>query len=284
MSVYHLAPHPVSYQNSTALTFSPTALTLIQTATDAVLIDAPVTIAQGAELTSWVQQTIQGKQLKGIMVTHGHGDHFFSAPRIIENFPGAKIFVDSKVLAHMHDQYEPFTYESVWSSLFPGGQIASANISDGLISLLDEADPKVVLADGHELQVVQVGQSDTYNSTVIHVPSLDLVVGGDVIYGSCHQALAEDATPELRQAWRISLEEAEKLCPTTVVPSHMVPSDDYSPTHIHETRRYIDTWEVESAKASTWEELEDARQAAFPGRDGSFILRYTSQAPFNATF
>ena len=283
VSVYHLAPHPVSYQDSTALTFSPTAFTLLHTATEAILIDSPATKAQGDELYAWIHSTIPGKKLKGIMVTHGHGDHFFSAPQIASQFPGAKIFVTKDVLAHMRQQYEPELYVSFWGNLFAGGQIDDSGIPDSIVDLLPDTNPAVSLGR-HEVQIVPVGQGDTYNSTVIHVPSIDLVVGGDVIYGTCHQLLVEDATPELRQAWKNSVAKVEKLCAKVVVPSHMLPDEGYGPEHVAETKRYIDVWETKRAKATNWEELEGAMKGAFPGRDGSFILRWTSQAPFGADF
>jgi glyoxylase-like metal-dependent hydrolase (beta-lactamase superfamily II) len=284
VSVYHLPPHPVTYQNSTALTFSPTAFTLIHTAHEALLIDAPATIAQGSELAAWLHATIPNKRLRGVMITHGHGDHFFSAPQIAGEFPGAQIFATRDVLEHMQQQYDADFYGSFWGTLFPGGQIEDRVIENREVSVLEEMDGKVVLEGGHEVTVVEVGQGDTYNSTVIHVPSIGLVVGGDVVYGTCHQLLVEDATPELRSAWRKSLDKVQSLCPKVVVPSHMLPGEGYAAEHVQETKRYIDVWEAERAKAGTWQELEAAMVAAFPARDGSFILRWTSQAPYDAAF
>ncbi len=74
VDVYHQAPASVVYQNSTELSFSPTAFALIHGKHDAVLIDAPATIAQGHALADWIHRIIPGKQLKKIYITHGHGD------------------------------------------------------------------------------------------------------------------------------------------------------------------------------------------------------------------
>lgn len=288
VSVYHLPPHAVSYQNSTTLTFSPTAFTLMHTSHEALLIDAPATTAQGDAVLSWLREVLPPhKRLRGVMVTHGHGDHFFSAPQIVREFPGAKIYATGDVAAHMRQQYDEEFYGSFWGALFPGGQIDDTPIEEAQVSVLEGEGAGVWLhgdEGAHEVKVVQVGQGDTYNSTVVHVPSVGLVVGGDVVYGSCHQLLVEDATPELRDAWRKSLHEVERLCAKVVVPSHMLPGEGYGAEHVKETRRYIDVWEAERAKASTWEELEGGLVEAFPERDGSFILRWSSQAPFGADF
>lgn len=74
--VYHLAPKPVVYQDSTDLMFSPMAFTRYAGKHEAVLVDALATPAQGEQLAAWVSRIIPGKNLKTTYVTHGHGDHF----------------------------------------------------------------------------------------------------------------------------------------------------------------------------------------------------------------
>lgn len=118
---------------------------------------------------------------------------------------------------------------------------------------------------------------------MLHVLSLDLVVGGDVVYGNCHQLFAEDYTPGLRQLWADSLDRVAALKPRYVVPSHTKPGDGFRPLHVQETKRYIRRWEATLAESGTWEELEASMKESFPERDGSFILRWSSQAPFNAS-
>jgi hypothetical protein len=36
--------------------------------------------------------------------------------------------------------------------------------------------------EGHDLVIVEVGPTDAVDSTVLHVPDVELVVAGDVIY------------------------------------------------------------------------------------------------------
>nr|KAK5446148.1 hypothetical protein LTR18_004067 [Exophiala xenobiotica] len=279
VDVYHQLPASVVYQNSTELSFSPTAFTLIHGKHDAVLIDAPATIAQGHALANWIQQTIPGKQLKKIYITHGHGDHFFTGPIIQKRYPGAQVVAKKDVYDHMLQQYQPETFAFVWESLFPGGQVT------------DTPNPAKVLPEngtfyleGHALRAVEVGQSDTYNTTVLHVPDLDLVVGGDVVYGHCHQLFAEDSTTALRKEWLSSLDKVAALKPKLVIPPHMQAHDGYRPSHIDETKQYIRVWEQLQANSSSWQELEARTTKNFPDRTGNFILRWSSQAPFNASF
>lgn len=279
--VYHLPPAPVHYQNSTHLSFSPTAFTLLQASKQAVLIDAPATSAQASNLTSWVKSQLGPKKtLRYIYITHGHGDHFFTAPQICAQFPGCQVVAKRDVNERMQSQYLEPLWSTLWLALFPG-QIASRAFNADVI--LPRHDHGGFDIEGHVLRSVEVGQGDTYNSTVLHVPSLGLVVGGDVVYGKCHQLFAEGYTPQLRQLWVDSLDRVAALKPRFVVPSHTKPGDGFRASHVRETKRYIRTWEATFANSGTWQELEAGMKKAFPERDGSFILRWSSQAPFNAS-
>jgi glyoxylase-like metal-dependent hydrolase (beta-lactamase superfamily II) len=277
--VYHLAPAQVHYQNRTDLSFSPTAFTLIQASKHAVLVDAPATGAQASNLTEWIKSQLGPKKtLRYIYVTHGHGDHFFTAPQICAQFPSCQVVAKRDVNDHMQSQYLDPLWSTLWLELFPG-QITSRSFNADFILPQDGG----FTIDGHVLESVEVGQGDTYNSTVLHVPSLGLVIGGDVVYGKCHQLFAEDYTPHLRQLWVDSLDRVAALKPRYVVPSHMKPGDGFWPSHVQETKRYIRTWEATLQKSGTWQALEAGMKKSFPERDGSFILRWSSQAPFNAS-
>ena len=277
--VFHLPAAPVLYQNSTELSFSPTAFTLIQASKHAVLVDAPATEAQASNLTAWIKATLgPHKTLQYIYITHGHGDHFFTAPQICAQFSGCQIIAKKDVNEHMLQQYLDPLWTTLWVALFPG-QITSKPFNASRI-LPESGSFKL---ESHIIKAVEVGQGDTYNSTVLHVPDLSLIVGGDVVYGNCHQLFAEDYTPQLRQLWVDSLDRVASLKPKYVVPSHTIPGDGFAPLHVRETQRYIRTWEGNMAKSRTWEELEAKMKKAFPKRDGSFILRWSSQAPFNAS-
>lgn len=276
--VYHLAPEPVIYQNSTDLSFSPTSFTLVSGEKEAILIDAPATIAQGEELATWISTTVPGKELKAIYITHGHGDHFFSARSIQEIYPNVEVLATSDTAAHIAQQYEEPLYSLVWTTLFPNKLDAkpievTTLPADGIFHL-----------EGHVLQAVEVGQGDTYNSTILHVPDLDLVVTGDVVYGDCHQLFAEDNTPELRALWLQSIDKVAALQPSVVIPSHQTPDTGYSSDHIAQTKEYIQYYEEMLPKAKSWQELESAMKTRFSDRDGTFILRWSSQAPFDAAF
>jgi glyoxylase-like metal-dependent hydrolase (beta-lactamase superfamily II) len=64
--------------------FSPLATTLIYGETNAVLAEAPLTRSQATVVGDWVEA--RGKNLTHIFASHGHGDHWFTAPMLAERF------------------------------------------------------------------------------------------------------------------------------------------------------------------------------------------------------
>lgn len=120
----------------------------------------------------------------------------------------------------------------LWEPMFPG-QIDSTPVP------AEPLESNIVELEGNELHVVEVGHSDTDNTTVLHVPSLDLVVAGDVAYNGVHMYLAESAGGD-RDAWLDALDVVEKFHPKTVVAGHKDQTmDDDASRVLAQTRAYL---------------------------------------------
>src|SRR5260370_24693197 len=83
----------------------PISSTLISGESDAVLVDAPITVEQARALANWV--VARGKNLTTIYATHGHGDHFFGTSAVLERFPGARFVARPEVIQIMREQASP---------------------------------------------------------------------------------------------------------------------------------------------------------------------------------
>ena len=68
--------------------WSPQSTTLIFGDHDAVLVDPPFTTKQAGAVSDWVRAS--GKRLTHIFITHGHGDHWFTAGVLANQF-GAQV-------------------------------------------------------------------------------------------------------------------------------------------------------------------------------------------------
>jgi glyoxylase-like metal-dependent hydrolase (beta-lactamase superfamily II) len=207
--------------------FSPLSITLISGRRDAVLVDPPLTIAQTAEVGDWVEST--GKNLTHVFATHGHGDHWFGAAELADRF-GAQVVATAGTIEQMHRNLA--IREVFWDALFPG-QIPSTGV------VATEAVDHRIDLEGHLLEIVEVGHSDTDDTSVLHVPDLGLVVAGDVIYNGVHQFLRE-AQGDGIAAWQRAIDTVEALDPRFIVAGHKDRSlDDDATRTIRETREYL---------------------------------------------
>ncbi|KAL7917429.1 Metallo-hydrolase/oxidoreductase [Trichoderma austrokoningii] len=268
-------PNPVSFagQNSTEpWVFNPTTFTLITTPNEAVLVDTPILKSRAEPVAAWIAEIIEHRTLSTIYITHGHGDHFFAAGTIQEKFPDAVIRATNGTYHHMLDQVAPALWDGLWVPTFP--ELAEAGPPDLHVEVLPEGAEHFTL-DGHKFQAVEVAGGDIESSTVLHVPDLSLVVGGDVIYGTIFQYLAENTTPQLRQHWIEALDQIAALRPKVVVPSHRKFTDNFGVDHLSSTQEYIRTWSKADAETKTWQDFEEAITRAYPERYGNFILRFS---------
>ncbi|WP_349319160.1 MBL fold metallo-hydrolase [Mycolicibacterium canariasense] len=209
--------------------FSPLSITLILGEADAVLVDAPLTTDQAAAVGDWVAST--GKNVTHIVATHGHGDHWFTAGLLAERFH-SRVVASAGTIRQMHRNVA--IREGFWDRLFPN------QIPDSPVTAVTTPGDQLSL-EGHNVQIVAVGHSDTDDTSVVHVPDLQLVVAGDVIYNGVHQYLAESADGG-RDAWRKAIDVVEGLRPRWIVAGHKNKElDDDAARAITATREYLDT-------------------------------------------
>ncbi len=115
---------------------------------------------------------------------------------------------------------------------------------------------EVIDLEGHELRPIVVGQSDTAPSTVVHVPDLDAVVGGDVAYNGIHCYMAF-TDHEKRERWLAALDTIASLEPKLVVAGHKDPQarDDDPQSILDATRTYIRDFDKAVSDSATRQEL-----------------------------
>ncbi len=227
--------------------FSPTSATLIRGRSEAVLVDGLLTEQDGQRLAEWIGGL--DTNLTTVYITHGHGDHFFGLAPLLERFPHAKVLATAEVTKEMLDQQTPPTYDVMWGPAF--GPLLPATFPEAYV--LDE---DVIDLEGHQLRIVRAGQSDTTHTTFVHVPDLDLVVAGDIVYNEVHPFLVA-TSPEKRAGWLRSLAQIADLSPSTVIAGHKRPGAPNTPAAIEATRRYIELFdELVASGASAVEVFE----------------------------
>ena len=210
--------------------WSPITSTLIMGRHDAVLIDPPLTTTQATEVGDWIAAS--GRELRSIYITHGHGDHWFGAIPLLQRFPGAIVRATEGTAKMMTAQNGPQFRADFWDQVFPG----QLPVGDVDVTVVDERGFEL---EGVALVPVEVGHTDTDDTTMLHVPEMGLLVAGDVVYNGVHQYLTESGGAEGIEHWLAALDIAEALSPATVIAGHKDPGAFDNPSQIQATRRYL---------------------------------------------
>lgn len=242
--------------------FQPIAVTLITGKRDAVLVDPPMTTEQTEAVIKWVEDS--GKRLTAIVSTHGHGDHWFGTATLLKRFPAARAYATSGTIEVMRFHGNPEFRAVTWDKAFPG-QIPESPV------LSTPAPNNVLKLEGNDVRFVEVGHSDTDKSSVLYVPSMGLVVAGDVVYNGYHQYLAESGNGGL-EAWKSALDVVAALKPTHVVAGHKDKDLPDDPKTIQDTRRYLEDVERVIAGSHDAREFYDAMIKLYPDRKNRSAL------------
>ena len=235
--------------------FQATASTLIFGERDAVLVDAFMTVKQASALADWVAS--KHKNLTAIYITHGHGDHWFGVGTILERFPRARVVATANTIKVMQGNASPQGL-AAWGAGFPG------QIPEKLL-MAEELTGYVIDLEGRELIAVELGHTDTDNTTCLHVPSIGLVVAGDAVYNDVHLYLVESDAAK-RQEWLAALDTIEALHPRAVVASHKRPENADRPETVEETRQYIRDFDRLVATTSSGQQLYEQMLKLYPNR------------------
>jgi glyoxylase-like metal-dependent hydrolase (beta-lactamase superfamily II) len=210
------------------LAWSPLSSTLIFGARDALLVDPPFTRTQLQRVGDWVERS--GRRLAYIYATHGHGDHWFGTGELARRFAGVTAYATEGTIAVMRQQAGP-SREQLFDRIFPG-QIPETPVLAGPIPA------EGFRLEGNPVIAVETGHTDTDKTSVLHVPSIGLVVAGDVAYNGVHQYISEGGGDGLRE-WLRALDRVVGLHPRAVVAGHKNKNRPDDPAILDETRQYL---------------------------------------------
>jgi glyoxylase-like metal-dependent hydrolase (beta-lactamase superfamily II) len=236
-----------------ALAFDPITSTLIFGDYDAVLVDAMGTVAEAEALADWI--ALHNRNLETIYITHAHFDHFYGLGILLDRFPRARAITTPKALSAMQMSFTP-TVQRLARRMFPG-QVATRLVAPEAY----EGDSFTL--EGHELRIIEQGRTDSPDSTSLYVPSIGLIVAGDVVYNQCRMYVG-DTTPESRKNWIAALDRLAALNPKMVVAGHKKTGAPDSPTTIQETKRYLDDFDRLHKTAKSDQDLFDRMTELYP--------------------
>ncbi|KAJ7652989.1 beta-lactamase-like protein [Mycena rosella] len=231
--------------------WQPTVVTLVSGQSEAVLIDTLFTSDQAVALSDWIEETLTGRDY-ALYTSLTDMETIFSMGRTCRG-----VFQASK-------------------SCFPGQipeesfQVLAKPLAHNNFTL-----------EGHIFEAIDVGHSDTDETTFLHVPSLDMVVAGDIVYNDVHMWMTESTTQGQRDAWIRSLDEVAAVNPGIVVGSHHRQGGVDGAFNIDASKEYISTFSRLVTEAKNATDLYNKVLEAYPNRIGNLVLWLGCQAQFD---
>ena len=252
-------------------TFAATTSTLVFGASEALLIDAQHIRTDVAALGDLIEQT--GRRLTTIYVTHGHADHWYGAGELVARFPEARLVATPPVVEYIHQAADVEAQQ--WAAMFGDRVVKPTAVPETLNGLTLEL-------EGYELRIVEVGQGDIHPSTVVHIPAIDAVVAGDVVYNQIHAMLGLSG-PREWERWIQSVDAVEKLSPQMIVCGHKKPesSDREIDRMLDETRAYISDFAEGAQSLNSAEELIGLMKSKYPDFGNNWTLHFSAQSWFS---
>lgn len=243
-------------------------IALIEGEKDAVLVDAPFTLADAHRVVAMVLDS--GKHLTTLYVTHDHPDHFFAMEVIKDAFPDVKIVAHPTVTADIWKSL-PFKvrrWTPVLGANAPRHPTAPAPL-----------DGDTIMLEGRELKVIGPMAGDHVHATALWVPSIKALFPGDLVYNQMYLWFGEHDAAAIA-AWGRSVDQLAALKPEMVVPGHSKPGLPNDTGGLDFSRRYIADWPKLVAASKDSADLRARVQKAYPDAVdvlGDFLLGNSSK-------
>jgi glyoxylase-like metal-dependent hydrolase (beta-lactamase superfamily II) len=224
--------------------------TLVYGEKELLLIDPQFLLSEARQVVEQIKAI--GRTLTTIYSTHAHPDHFLGVAAILEAFPDAKYVALPQVRERIVTAWpgrRNFWYPTYGDDLPSEQAILPAALTE----------PKLVL-EGHEFPITgeQVGLDGQGNSFV-HIPQLDAVVTGDIVFNS-HLRPPADTAPLYA-----TLASIAALNPKIVVAGHQAQGADSDADVLQFIPAYIDAFRAARAESSNAVELVAKMKALYPG-------------------
>lgn len=233
---------PAGSKNKTA--------TLVTGETDALLVDAAFTRADGHRLAAEILDS--GKKLTTVFVSHADPDFYFGAEVVADAFPEAKFVATPIVIEHIQHSYEGKL--KAWEALGP-------NLPTRLVDLTPLTGD--LTFEGHRFEL-KGGPASLPDRHYLWQAEHRVLLGGVLLFQQEHVWVADTPTPDDRAVWIRLLDEMAALDPQLVVPGHRLPDTAADATAITATRDYLVAFEEELGKAADGAALTEALIARYP--------------------
>lgn len=225
---------------------------LIEGPTEVMLVDAQFQKNDAEQLVKMIKAT--GKKLTTVYISHKDPDYYFGLSVIREAYPDVKIVATPGTVKGIQETIQ--LKNDYWNPILKENAPTAQIVPDVL-----EGDQLTV--DGEPVQIIGLDGSDP-SHTVLWIPSIKTVLGGVPVNENQHVWMADNQTPESRDAWRELLDKITALNPEHVIPGHYSGTSAGDLSSVTFTRDYIAKFEAAASKAKDSKELVATMEKEYP--------------------
>jgi glyoxylase-like metal-dependent hydrolase (beta-lactamase superfamily II) len=214
---------------------------LISGKSEAILFDVFMLHSDAKQIADRIMKS--GKNLKTVMISHAHPDHFMGLDVIAERFPEAQVVSTQNVVADIKTD-GPWMFSMLQGKLGPEGPTRLV-VPEPLVE-------PVLVIEGSKLDVVEFGEGESKHIASVYIPGSRALLSADLVYNKAHLYLQERHL----ESWLARLDELEAFAKdrvSTIYPGHGAGGDL---TLIAQTRSYLHDFAdaVRSGDAKTTEQ------------------------------
>ena len=223
--------------------------TLVYGENDLILIDPQFLASDARAVADRIRAT--GRTLTTVYTTHAHPDHYLGVATILEEFPEAQYVAVPEVVVRMVTSWPARRNFRVDTY---GDELPSEE------AILPTPLVGPMMLEGHELVVTKELMGDGPGNTFVHIPAIDAVVTGDILFANSHFGVPEDPA-----ALYETFDLIDALNPEILVAGHQAVGTPNDPGTTDFMRGYIDNFKAFAEESSSAAELRTKMLEAYPG-------------------
>ncbi len=160
---------------------------VIETTRGLVLDDTQFLTSSAQQLRDTIRA--HGKPLLAIVITHPHPDHFNGTAEIEREWPGLPIYATQATIDVI--RATEADKRAAWTPVY-GEDYPRQTVLPNTVVVPGQA----VFVDDVELRIDDLGEGESADITVIHLPQNNQLIASDLLYHRVHPWLAEGRTKQ----------------------------------------------------------------------------------------
>lgn len=232
---------------------------ILTSGNESVLIDSGFRLSDGQELADTLKAT--GKPLTTVYISSSDPDYYFGLRPVVEAFPDAQVIAPNDVVAAINENVERKI--ATWTTQL--GDDGPRAVAEAVIAQPSSLDHLTI----GDATVEIVAADNLPNRYYLRIPTLDAIVGGNLVFSDLHVWVADLPTLAERQHWVSALERMIASNPEIVVAGHAASGTDNGTAALRFTRDYLIAFNEADAQTATSADLITAMLERYPDLAGT---------------